>query len=201
GYRIDRFALPRRKRSTPDDPSKSKIARYGQLVTRHPKIAAALALGFVLTLAIPGMSMRLGTADAGTNPSHTTTRKAYDLLAQGSGPGFNGPLLVTVDQRGDKDAAGKLAASIEKVPNVAAVIPPIYNKAGDTAQIPVYPKTSPQSTETSDIVHDLRDTVIPATLADSGAKAYVGGVVATNEDIPSTIAGPICLFLPYIPHI
>ena len=145
GYKIDRFGLPRRKRSTTNDPSKSKIARYGQLVTRHPKIAAALALGFVLALAIPGASMRLGTADAGTNPSHTTTRKAYDLLAQGFGPGFNGPLLVTVDQRGDKDAAGKLAASIEKAPNVAAVIPPIYNKAGDTAQIPVYPKTSPIS--------------------------------------------------------
>ena len=198
GYRIDRFGLPRRKRGAPSDPSKSKIARYGQLVTRHPKIAAGLALGFVLMLAIPGLSMRLGTADAGTNPSHTTTRKAYDLLAKGFGPGFNGPLLITVDQRGDDTAAGKLAASIQKVPNVAAVIPPIYNKAGDTAQIPVFPTTSPQSTETSDIVHSLRDTVIPATLAGSTAHAYVGGVVATNEDIASTIGGRMWMFLLYV---
>src|SRR5262249_40169466 len=182
GHGIGRFRLPFVKTHvTPSDAGfVSRIARF---VERRPKKVVAATLAVLLTLAIPVLSLNMGTADAGTNPSDTTTRKAYDLLAQGFGPGFNGPLFVAVDQRGDKAAAGKLSAAFRSTPGVAAATDPMLNKVGDTAQIAVYPTTSPQSSETADLVHTVRNDVIPATLKGSAAKAYVGGQTASNEDV------------------
>jgi RND superfamily putative drug exporter len=199
GHRIDRGRIPFIR--TPDDAEsqrQSAIARFGRVVTRHPKTAVLATLALIATLAIPLTSMQLGTADSGTDPAHTTTRKAYDLLAEGFGPGFNGPLLVAVDQTEDPGAADRLAESFRTTPGVAAVVDPIENEAGDTAQVIVYPTTSPQSTETADLVHDFRDDVIPATLGDSGAEAHVGGSTATNEDVASKISERFPLFLLYV---
>ena len=174
------------------------VARFGRLVTRHPKTAMLATLAVIATLAIPLASMQIGTADAGTDPADTTTRKAYDLLAEGFGPGFNGPLLVAVDQKDDPGAADRLAKAFSETPGVATVVKPIANETGDTAQIPVYPTTSPQSSETSDLVTTFRNDVIPATLAGSGATAHVGGTVATNDDVASKIADRFPLFLLYV---
>jgi RND superfamily putative drug exporter len=199
GHRIDRAGVPFLKtKNGSEAQATSGVARFGKLVTSHPKTAVIATLAVIVTLAIPVMSMQLGTADAGTDPADTTTRKAYDLLAEGFGPGFNGPLLVAVDQKDDPGAADKLAAAFSKTDGVAAVIPPITNEAGDTAQIPVYPTTSPQSTKTSDLVKTFRDDVIPATLGDSSAEAHVGGTVATNDDVASKISERFPLFLLYV---
>jgi RND superfamily putative drug exporter len=199
GHRIDKGKVPFTK---PHDNAEAQahtpVARFGRLVTSHPKTAVLATLAVIATLAIPLASMQLGTADAGTDPADTTTRKAYDLLAEGFGPGFNGPLLVAVDQKDDPGAADRLARAFSSTDGVATVIPPITNEAGDTAQIPVYPTTSPQSTDTSDLVKTFRDDVIPATLGDSGAKAHVGGTVATNDDVASKIAKKFPLFLLYV---
>ena len=142
-------------------------------------------------MAIPVLSLNMGTADAGTNPPDTTTRKAYDLLAEGFGPGFNGPLLVAVDQGDDPQATKDLATAFARTDGVAAVTQPTVNEAGDTAQIAVIPDTAPQSSETADLVHTLRDDVIPATLVGSSATAHVGGETASNEDVASKIISSV----------
>jgi RND superfamily putative drug exporter len=197
GHRIDRFRMPwaRRRREPREDRGISRVAR---IVERHPKSVLLATLAIVGTLAIPVLSLNMGTADAGTNPPGTTVRKSYDLLAEGFGPGFNGPLLVAVDQGSDPAATQELAKAFSATPGVAAVAEPQVNQAGDTAQIAVIPTTAPQSSATSDLVHTLRDDVIPATLAGSSATAHVGGETATNEDVASTIISKIPLFLAFV---
>jgi RND superfamily putative drug exporter len=199
GHRIERGRLPlvSHERSG-KAPEASWIARFGQLVTSHPKTALVASLGVLLTLATPALSMKLGTADAGTNPAHTTTRKAYDLLATGFGAGFNGPLLVVVDQKGHPGTSRRLETALLSTPDVARVDDPVTNGSKDTAEITVYPATSPQSTKTADLVHTLRNDVIPTALAGSGAHAYVGGATAINEDIAAKISGRMWMFLLFV---
>jgi RND superfamily putative drug exporter len=197
GHRIDRLRMPwaRRRREPRPDRGISRVAR---IVERRPKTVLFATLAVVLTMAIPVLSLNMGTADAGTNPPGTTTRKAYDLLAEGFGAGFNGPLLVAVDQGDDPGATQELAKAFAETPGVAAVTEPGVNEAGDTAQIAVFPSTAPQSSETADLVHTLRDDVIPATLAGSSATAHVGGETAANEDVAEKIISSIPLFLAFV---
>ena len=201
GHRIDKLSLPWARSSreaAAARPDAGAFARWGRLVTRHPKAFVATTLVVILAMAAPVLSQRLGTADAGTDPADTTTRKAYDLMAEGFGPGLNGPLLVAVDQSGDPTATNKLVSAFEETPGVAAVGQPMVNEAGDTAQIPVILTTSPQSAETSDKLHELRDDVIPGALEGSEAQAYVGGMTASYEDIASQIDSRMWLFLLYV---
>ena len=173
-------------------------ARFGRAVTRRPKLAAAAVLVILGVVAIPAASIQLGTADAGTNPPEMTTRKAYDMMAAGFGAGVNGPLLVAVDQQNDPGAANRLAAAFQQTPGVAAVLPPVVNDSGDTAQVVVYPTTSPQSSETSDLVSSFRDEVVPTALEGSGAQAYVGGPTAANEDLATMMIDRFPLFLLFV---
>jgi putative drug exporter of the RND superfamily len=198
GHRIDTGRVPFVGRRASSDPEKGFVGRLSRLVARHPKTAALSVLAVLVTLAIPALSMTLGTADAGTNPPHTTTRNAYDLMAEGFGPGVNGPLLVAVDQKDDSGASKRLVSAFAATPGVAAVTDPISNEAGDTTQIAVYPTTSPQSSETAALVHTLRDDVIPSALGATDAVAYVGGTTATNEDVASKIGDKMLLFLTFI---
>jgi RND superfamily putative drug exporter len=198
GHRIDRGGVPFVRRQSSTDTKTGVFARWGRFVTSHPWAFVVATMTVLIAMAIPATQQRLGTADAGTNPADTTTRKAYDLLAEGFGPGFNGPLLVAVDQEADPGAANRLAAAFQKTPGVAAVAEPLVNKAGDTAQIPVFLTTSPQSAETSAKLHELRDTVVPETLAGSDAEAYIGGTTASYEDIASKISDRMPLFLLYV---
>ena len=111
---------------------------------------------------------------------------------------MNGPLFVAVDRANDPNAATKLAAAFAQTPGVAKVAPPRLNEAGDAAQIVVIPTTSPQSSETSDLLTDLRDNVIPAALAGTDAHAYVGGTTAGNEDIATKMSQRMPLFLLFV---
>jgi RND superfamily putative drug exporter len=171
------------------------VQRWGGIVTRHPKMAGAVALAVLLTVAAPVSALKLGSSDAGTDPQHTTTRKAYDLLSKGFGPGINGSLKVAVDQKGDPHAAEKLAKAFSGTPGVAAVSPPVTNPNGDAAVLQVFPTTRPQATETSDLVSRLRDTVVPKALEGSTAKAYVGGQTAAYDDIAKHIGSRMPMFL------
>ena len=199
GHRIDWGRLPgARKRAAKSDESANVFQRWARFVTRHPKTLALASLSVIVLMALPAMDQRLGTADAGTNPQDTTTRKAYDLLAEGFGPGFNGPLLVAVDQSADPQATEKVASAIAQDPGVATVVTPMVNEAGDTSQIPVILTSSPQSEETADTLHRLRDDVIPRALDGSSAEAYVGGATASYEDIASQIDSRMAWFLLYI---
>jgi RND superfamily putative drug exporter len=207
GHRVNKAKLPtfrRRKNdvradapaNTPDE--NSVFARWARFVSRHPKAFVVATLAVVVTLAVPVADQRLGSADAGTDPADTTTRKSYDLLAEGFGPGFNGPLYVAVDTAGDPDAVNELVAVFSDTEGVAAVAEPLMNEAGDTAQIAVILTTSPQSQETADTLDTLRETVIPQALEGSDAQAYVGGTTASYEDIATKIDERMPYFLLYV---
>jgi putative drug exporter of the RND superfamily len=173
--------------------------RWTGAIQRHPWIAFVTSLAALLVLAIPLLSMRLGSADAGANPPDTTTRKAYDLIRDGFGPGFNGPLLVAVELPGTQDAdaaaLASLTAALRATDDVVAVAPPLVNEAGDAAVVSVVPAASPQDRRTEDLVHTLRDDVLPSVAEDSGGRAYVGGPTAMAIDLADKLAQRLPIFM------
>jgi putative drug exporter of the RND superfamily len=198
GHRVDKGKVPFVKQQ--DDSyaarQRSLAARWGRLVTRHAVAFTAVTVIGLLVLALPALGwVQLGSSDAGSNPTSTTTRRAYDLLSDGFGPGFNGPLLVSVDQRGVPGAAGRLAIAFREDPGIASVSTPVLNEAKDTAQVIVYPTTAPTSESTESLVDRLRDDVVPRTLAGTDAEAYVGGETAAFQDIAGRVLGRFPLFL------
>ena len=171
--------------------------RWAHWVAHHPWRSATAATVVLLVMAIPVLDMRLGQADAGTDPTSTTHRRAYDLLADGFGDGFNGPLLLTIDlgPSGDTAVLDQIAGAVAADPGVQAVSPPEVNAAGDTALVTAIPTTKPQDQATSDLVHRLRDTTLPAATVDSDATALVGGPTAGFIDQSDKIAGRLLWFI------
>jgi RND superfamily putative drug exporter len=196
GPRVDKLKVPF---VDPDEGEarreRSAVARWGRFVTRHAVPVTVIALVVLIVLSMPVAFARLGAADAGTAPAETTQRKAYDLLAEGFGAGFNGPLLVTVDQSEDPGAGEQLAEALATQEGVAAVPPPVQNASGDTAIVTVFPTSSPQSEATQDLVRTLRSDLIPSVLDDSAAEAFVGGNTAAFEDIATRIESRLPYFL------
>ncbi|MFM9626680.1 MULTISPECIES: MMPL family transporter [Streptomyces] len=172
-------------------------ARWSAFVEHHPKLLGALALVVIAGLAVPTLSLRLGTSDQGNRPEATTTRQAYDLLAAGFGPGVNGPLtLVThVDGAQDRLALDNLDATLHAAEGVAAVTPVTYGAGGDTAYLTVVPESSPQSQRTSDLVDLLRTEVLPRAEAGTSLDVQVGGVTAGYDDFAEVIVGKLPLFV------
>jgi RND superfamily putative drug exporter len=164
------------------------LARWAGTVQRRPGILAAAAIAVMLVLAIPVLNLRLGSSDQGNDPSSSTTRQAYDLLAKGFGPGFNGPLLLVAQTHTSADVAAlhTLEATLPRVPDVAAVTPAAA-RAG-TEVIQVIPRTSPEDKATSDLVSTLRSSTIPAVEHGTTLHVYVGGITATFADF-ATFAG------------
>ncbi|WP_369175305.1 MMPL family transporter [Streptomyces sp. R28] len=160
-------------------------ARWSSYVQRRPRPLAALALVVMAVLAIPVLSLRLGATDQGNHQESTTTRQAYDLLAEGFGPGVNGPLQVVVEG----DAPQGLVDAIRSAEGVAqvAAVPP----AKGVTVIQVVPTTSPQSEQTDQLIDRLRDDVIPR----SGAEAHVGGVTAVFKDFASVTGDRLPYFV------
>ena len=151
----------------------------------------------MLALAAPALGLRLGSSDAGNDPSANTTRQAYDLIARGFGPGFNGPLQVAVKLPRANDAAAltQLTTSLRATHGVASVAAPRLNSAGDTAAIFVYPTTSPQSAQTASLVTQLRNSVIPRIERTTGASVYVGGATAAEADFSHVLSSKLPLFI------
>ncbi|MET7457341.1 MMPL family transporter [Streptomyces sp. NPDC005574] len=183
--------LSRRQRralaATGPEPEKASglAARWSTGVQQRPRRIAALALVVMAVLALPVLSLRLGATDQGNDDATTTTRKAYDLLAEGFGPGFNGPLQVVTDG-GDTTALVQGIKDTDGVARVAALPP-----AGGVTVIQVVPTTSPQSKETDDLIDTLRDEVIPR----AGAEAHVGGVTAVSKDFATVTGDRLPLFI------
>jgi putative drug exporter of the RND superfamily len=197
GHRIDRGKVPfvRQQDDSHAGRQRTLAARWGRFVTRHAVAVTATTVIGLVVLALPALGVQLGSSDAGSNPTSMTTRRAYDLLSDGFGPGFNGPLLVSVDQRGAPGAANRLTAAFREDPGIASVAPPVLNEAKDTAQVTVYPTTSPTSDGTESLVERLREDVVPRTLAGTGGQAYVGGQTAMFQDIADRVLGRLPLFL------
>ena len=152
-------------------------SRLAVFVQRHPAPLAAAA-AVMLILAIPVLSLRLGSSDAANDPASTTTHQAYELLADGFGPGFNGPLQLvgTTTSPAGTAAFTRLAATLKTEPGIAAVAAPVPGKGASL--ISVIPTTSPEAKATSTLISQLRDSVIPAAEHGTTMRVYVGGVTA-----------------------
>ncbi|MGW7433110.1 MMPL family transporter [Streptomyces sp. NPDC054861] len=172
-------------------------ARWSAFVERHPKLLGAFAAVVMLVLALPTFSLHLGTSDQGNNPAGSTTRQAYDLLAEGFGPGVNGPLTLVarIDGADDRVAFAELPAVLENTRGVASVSPVITNGAGDTAVLTLVPETAPQSQATSDLVDRLRGEVLPRAEHGTSLDVHVGGVTASYDDFAEIIVGKLPLFV------
>jgi RND superfamily putative drug exporter len=197
GRRVDRLRVPGLGRERGGDLEASRWYRWSHEIQRRPVGALLLSGGLLLVLCIPALSLRLGSSDAGSDPAGSTTRRAYDLLAEGFGPGFNGPLelVASLPRRGDDAALVALASQARGEPGVAAVSPPVLNPAGDTGVVQVFPTTSPQSEGTTKLLHTLRDELVPPVEKRSGATVYVGGTTAIFEDFGAALAEKLPLFI------
>jgi RND superfamily putative drug exporter len=198
GRRVDRLRIPGLGKRRPiGEIELSRWFRWSATIQRHPVIAMLLSGGLLIVLCIPALSLRLGSSDAGNDPAGTTTRKAYDLLAKGFGPGFNGPFQVVakLPNKGDDAVLVSLRREIEAESGVASVTPPTLNPAKDVGVIQVYPTTSPQSEETTKLLERLRGDVIPPAEHGSGAAVYVGGITAIFEDFGDVLTEKLPLFI------
>ena len=171
--------------------------RWARLVTRRPLAVLVTAVLAMVTLAIPALDLRLGLPDEGSMASDTTQRKAYDLLAEGFGPGFNGPLTVVVDvadASSPEAAAQQVADTLGTSQGVAAVTPAVFNPAGDTALLTVVPTTEPGSAETEDLVGAIREQSAGLE-SETGATTLVTGETAINVDFSEKVSAAL---LPYL---
>ncbi|EFL35035.1 integral membrane export protein [Streptomyces viridochromogenes DSM 40736] len=172
-------------------------ARWSALVERHPKVLGAVALVVMAVLALPTFSLHLGTSDQGNDPKTSTTRQAYDLVADGFGPGVNGPLtLVTkVDGADDRLALDNLDGTLRATDGVASVTPVTFDPGGNTAYLTVVPESSPQSKQTSDLVDRLREDVLPRAESGTSLDVQVGGLTAGYDDFADVIVSKLPLFV------
>jgi RND superfamily putative drug exporter len=204
GHAIDRFHLPHLLRKGEAATGEHGFWwRWSRLIQRRPWLAGALSLILLVVLALPLFSMHLAFTDAGNDPSGQMTRKAYDLLAEGFGPGVNGPLVIAISGQGQLGTSvpDQLRATLQHTPGVAFAVPPSYNPAHDAAVLIVIPTTSPQDLRTQSLVHRLRSTVIPPIVHGSGVSALVGGETAAAVDsshdlshrLPYVIGGVVIL--------
>ncbi|MFD5433930.1 MMPL family transporter [Kitasatospora sp. NPDC127067] len=172
-------------------------ARWARFILRRP---LAVLLGGVIglgVLAAPALDLRLGLPGDESKPTSTTQRRAYDLLSEGFGPGFNGPLTVMVDAKGVADpkaAANEVAKKVSGLPGVVAVTPPMFNQAGDTALLNAVPATGPSEAETKGIVHAIRHDAAGLKTA-TGATVLVSGTTAMNIDVSQKMSDAL---LPYL---
>ncbi|TWV37153.1 MMPL family transporter [Streptomyces misionensis] len=183
---------------TPKNPGRPNMGtRWASFVVRRPVAVLLLGVIGLGAAAVPAASLQLGLPDDGSQPTSTTQRRAYDLLSEGFGPGFNGPLMVVVDAKDSghpQTAFTAVGKEIKGLKDVVAVTPATPNKAGDTAIITVVPKSKPSSKSTEDLVHAIRDKGAAAG-AKADAEVLVTGSTAMNIDVSQRLNDAL---LPYL---
>ncbi|MGO9754753.1 MAG: MMPL family transporter [Solirubrobacteraceae bacterium] len=170
--------------------------RWSGIVQARPWPLAIVSLAVMLALLSPVFAMRLDSSDAGNDPSGTSSRQAFDLLARGFGAGFNGPLLLVAELSG-RDQAGALAAlrsAVSATPDVVAVTQPRLSPSGTVAVLQAYPKSAPQALATTNLVNHLRDVVDPALKHRTGVTVLVGGFTAASIDFSHGLGSKLPLF-------
>jgi RND superfamily putative drug exporter len=184
GRAIDKLHIPGLLKNGGPPPPTGFWYRWSRFVQRRAWVTGTLAVLVLVLLALPLFSMRLAFTDAGNDPTSLTTRQAYDLLAQGFGPGFNGPLVVAValPKDGGTSTVTHLRAAIADTSGVADVVPPQYNADHTGAVLVAIPTTSPQAAQTQTLVRVLRADVIPPVVQGTGVDAQVGGETAASID-------------------
>ncbi|MEU3732676.1 MMPL family transporter [Streptomyces sp. NPDC033538] len=182
---------------TDRQPKENLGTRWARFVVRRPLAVLLLGVVGLGAAAIPAASLELGLPDDGSQPTSTTQRRAYDLLSEGFGPGFNGPLMVVVDAKGSdapQQVFTDVSNEIKNLDDVVAVTPPAPNKGGDTATITVIPDSKPSSVQTEDLVHAIRDAGGDIE-AKTGAETLVTGSTAMNIDVSEKLNDAL---LPYL---
>ena len=194
GHRIGR---PGRRSRAPRAEERVFWERWIGAIQRRPWRAATGATLILLALTAPLVGLRLGAGDAGNGSTSQTTRRAYDMLSQGFGPGFNGPLLVAVELRrpGVTGSLGRLATALRRTAGVESVTPRRLSPSRRAATLSAYPASSPQGSQTADLVGRLRAEVIPPAASRTGATVYVGGPTATQIDLADLLATRFWYFL------
>ncbi|HLT20379.1 MAG TPA: MMPL family transporter [Thermomicrobiales bacterium] len=195
--RIDRLGLPHRNGSDRNG-GNTFWHRWSRVIQNRPLPAALGGLLILLVLTVPFFSMRLGFSDAGNWSEDDTARRAYDLLSEGFGPGFNGPMLVAAETPGgeaDLPVLQALSEQLNQTEGVAYASPPFANEQNTAAIIQLIPTTSPQDKETEDLVHRLRDEVVPAATAGSELDVKVGGSPAIGIDFSEYLADRMPIFI------
>ncbi|CBG75793.1 putative integral membrane export protein [Streptomyces scabiei 87.22] len=196
--------LSRRERGTAAGRTRTRSAgragvwgRWAERVQARPRALGLVALAVLTALAFPALSLRLGASDDGNLPTASTNRQAYDMIADGFGPGFNGPLVLAVQAPAptDKAAAARLVTALGEADGVAGVAAAPMKDGQSVGVVSVVPTTSPQSAATSDLIHHLRDDVIPRAERGTSMTVYVGGVTASNDDFASVLMGKLPLFV------
>ena len=171
--------------------------RWSRSIERQTALRAAVSLLVVVVVAIPVFTLQLGLDDAGTDPPSSTTRQAYDLLAKGFGPGFNGPLELVSAIRGPADEAAfaRVLAAVSHQPGIVAATPPEVSPAGTAAVALLYPSIAPQAAQTTTLLDQLRNQVVPAAEAGSGLHVLIGGVTALQVDFSTALASKLPEFM------
>ncbi|HVU73798.1 MAG TPA: MMPL family transporter [Mycobacteriales bacterium] len=188
-----RVGAPRPRAGREETGRPGRWVRWVALVQQRRMVAVVASTFALLALALPLLGLRLGNSDAGNDRPDQTTRKAYDLLAEGFGPGFNGPVLVVVAFRTATDSAATagIVDALRRVPDVATVAAPRFNNAHDTAAIALYPRSASQTEATEDLVKHLRADVLPQLTAPTHAAAYLGGVTPVEVDLAIVVTGKL----------
>jgi RND superfamily putative drug exporter len=205
GERIGRVRASRRRASSSaataaDDagaPASGFWSRWSAWIERHPWQGAIAGLAIMVTLASPALALRLGNSDAGNNPPGQTTRQAYDLLAKGFGPGFNGPLLLvaSLPHANDPAALERIATAVRSSADVASATAGRVSPRGLTAVFSIYPRSAPQALASTELVTSLRERTLPPLAAATGTTLLVGGSNAAEIDFTHVLASKLPLFV------
>jgi putative drug exporter of the RND superfamily len=171
--------------------------RWSRSIERQTVLRAAVSLFVMVLIALPVFSLRLGIDDAGTDPASWTTRQAYDLLAEGFGPGFNGSFELVAAVHGPAQAAAfaRVAEAASRQPGIVAATPSQVSPAGTAAVAVLYPGTAPQAAQTATLLAHLRGQAVPAAEAGSGLHVLIGGVTATQVDFSQALASKLPAFI------
>ncbi len=198
GQRVQARGLLGRRRDVHvpgDDAAVRRWSRWGAHVTRHAAAYAVTGTLLLLALAAPVLALRLGLPDQGSYPEVRTERQAYDLVAEGFGPGATGPMVVAVDLSLDRSVVEPLVSALAADPGIASAAAAPVDAASDVAVIIAQPTTTPQDAETARTLDRLRDEVLPDVLASSPATAHVGGYTATMSDLSQRVEERLPIFL------
>jgi RND superfamily putative drug exporter len=171
--------------------------RWSHAIARHPWRGVIAGLIVMVGLAVPALSLRAGTSDAGNDATNLTTRHAYDLIGHGFGAGHNGPLSIVVHlpHRDDAAAVSAVTEVLHVQRDISSVTPAQLSPARTTALLDAYPRSSPQSAATTNLVHHLRDDVLPRVQRATGATILVGGATASAIDFSHVLSGKLPLFI------
>jgi RND superfamily putative drug exporter len=200
GHKVDRLKIPFLRQIDEREASRERtlVARWGRFVTANARTVFVVVLLVLMALASTSALVRLGASDQGTQPAEQTARRAYDLLAEGFGAGFNGPIPIVVDVNGDEQAPQRIYDGVRNLEGVASAGEPQFNDEETVAIVFVTPDSAPQDEETSQLVDRLRDDVIPAAIEGGDSVAYVSGLTAAFADIADRIMERLPLFLLYV---